>query len=201
MYISGHPADPYKTALKLMRAPDSSEIRRNIKEGLYKKNQTVRFLGVMDDVSVRYTSTGKKMAFLNLQDTCGSIEFTVFPEAYAKYEKKFIYGNLLYVFGRVSRNKFYNDTIAVENIFDEEEFLSIISQKKFCIKVLSNNKNTIFEAAEIMKKYPGSHEACFYLSDLKKYIKLKGDYKVSLDNNMLVRLNKIIKSDDIGLID
>ncbi|MGN1481150.1 DNA polymerase III subunit alpha [Porcipelethomonas sp.] len=201
MYISGHPVDPYKTALKLMRVPDSSEIHRNIETGSYAKNQIVCFLGVMDDVSVRYTSTGKKMGFLNLQDTCGSMEFTVFPEAYAKYEKKFIYGNLLYIFGKVSRNKSYNDTIAVDSIFDEEEFSEIISRKRFCIKLSGTDKNIIIQAAEILKKYPGRHEVCFYLTGLKKYIKLKGDYKISLDSKMLSELNKIIKSDDIGLID
>ena len=52
-----------------------------------------------------------------------------------------------------------------------------------------------------MKKYPGRHEVKFFLTDIKKYLKLKDDFRVSLENQMLSELNKIIKPDDIGLID
>ncbi len=41
----------------------------------------------------------------------------------------------------------------------------------------------------------------FFLTDVKKYLKLKDDFRVSLENQMLSELNKIIKPDDIGLID
>ena len=201
MYISGHPCDPYKTALRLMRIADAKTISSNLSEGIYENGKAVSFLGAMDDITVRYTSAGKKMGFLNLQDISGSVSFTLFPETYAKYEKKLVYGNLIYITGKVSKKASYSDSLICDVLFDEQEFSDILSRKILCIKTDSKHKADILSAAEIMKKYPGRHEVKFFLTDVKKYLKLKDDFRVSLENQMLSELNKIIKPDDIGLID
>ena len=112
-----------------------------------------------------------------------------------------MYGNLIYITGKVSKKASYSDSLICDVLFDEQEFSDILSRKILCIKTDSKHKADILSAAEIMKKYPGRHEVKFFLTDIKKYLKLKDDFRVSLENQMLSELNKIIKPDDIGLID
>lgn len=200
MYISGHPADPYKTALKLMHIPDALHVQSNLKEGVYSKNQVISFFGAMDDITVKYTSTGKKMGFLTLQDTSGSVECTLFPETYAKYEKKLVYGNVLYVVGKVSSKNSYGYSVIADSIFDENEFDNILSSKRLCIKVKSSQKDIIRSTAEIIRQYSGENEVCFYLTDLKKYLRLKDFNKISIKDDVLDKLCEILNVNDIGLI-
>ena len=200
MYISGHPADPYKTALKLMHIPDALHVQSNLKEGVYSKNQVISFFGAMDDITVKYTSMGKKMGFLTLQDTSGSVECTLFPETYAKYEKKLVYGNVLYVVGKVSSKNSYGYSVIADSIFDENEFDNILSSKRLCIKVKSSQKDIIRSTAEIIRQYSGENEVCFYLTDLKKYLRLKDFNKISIKDDVLDKLCEILNVNDIGLI-
>lgn len=46
-----------------MHIPDALHVQSNLKEGAYTKNQVISFLGAMDDITVKYTSTGKKWDF------------------------------------------------------------------------------------------------------------------------------------------
>lgn len=201
MYISGHPTDPYKAALKLMRIPEAGTVQNGLKEGIYSKNQIVSLFGAMDDVTVRYTSAGKKMGFLTLQDTGGSVECTLFPETYAKSERKLIYGNVLYVTGKISSKSSYGSSVIAENIFDENEFDDILKSKKFCIKCLSSQREIIKSADEIIKNYPGENQVIFYLTDLKKYLKPKNSAGVKICSKVLNELCKILNINSMGLID
>jgi DNA polymerase-3 subunit alpha len=155
----------------------------------------------MDDVNVRYTSTGKKMGFLSIQDVFGTIECTLFPDTYAKYEKKLEYGNVLYIRSKISIRDSYPASIVAENISDESKFSEIVKSKRLCIKADSHNREKIIEVTKILKKYSGEHEVCFYLTDIKKYFKPSGISGVDVNDKIISELYKIIKENDFGLID
>jgi len=201
MYISGHPLDPYIKYIRLMKIPDSSYLGEEFEKRSLNKNVTNGFIGAVDDVTVRYTSTGKKMAFVNLQDTVGSINVTFFPETYKKYENKLEYGSVVYVKGKISAKSSGSFSLICDNLFDEEEFNSIIKSKRLCIKINSAEKEIFSKLITVMSEYPGKREVCFYVTDLKKYVRPKNIIGINLTEELIERLISTVGCDKIGLID
>lgn len=201
MYISGHPTDPYRFALKLMRIPNIKLITENLKERQYGNGLAVCMCGVMDDLSVRYTSTGRKMGFLSIQDASGFAECTIFPDVFLQCEKKLEYGRLLFISGKISSKAKYNDSFVAEKIYDEKEFEKIIVNKRLCIKMQSNEKDKILKVSEILAKNPGQNQICFYLYDLKKFVKPKNISSVLVNNMIYDELSVVTAENALGFID
>lgn len=201
MYISGHPTDPYKTALRFMKLPEIRKLSEGLKEHKYSHNTPVSICGVLDDLSVRYTSTGRKMGFLNIQDTTGYTECTVFPDLFLSNEKKLESGNVLFIRGKISANKKYNDSVVAEEIFDEQELLKIINSKKLCIKINSFEKEKIQQIINLLENFAGESAVCFYLIDSKKLVKLKSISGILICERLFSELSRIIDTENIGLID
>lgn len=201
MYISGHPIDPYRSQLRLMRVPETRTITENLKGRSYADKTELFMCGVMDDMSVRYTSDGRKMGFLSVQDTSGCAECTVFPDTFAKYEKKMEYGNILFISGKVSSKARYNDSFIAETIFDEEELKKIIEKKRLCIKVSSKDREIISHISETLKKYPGERQVCLYLTDMKKFLKPKNISGVLVNDQFYNELMTLLTQSEAGFID
>lgn len=200
MYISGHPTDSFKYALKLMRVPEIKIIKENLKSRRYKNGTAVCMCGVMDDLSVRYTSTGRKMGFLSVQDPTGFAECTVFPDVFLRFEKKLEYGKVLFISGKISSKKNYNDSFIAENIYDENEFEEILKKKRLCIKINSGDKQELLKISSILEGFSGESQLCFYLTDIKKIVKPKSNNGVLLCEELFERLIKNLGTDNLGLI-
>ena len=61
-------------------------------------------------------------------------------------------------------------------------------------------RQIIRSTAEIIRQYSGENEVCFYLTDLKKYLRLKDFNKISIKDDVLDKLCEILNVNDIGLI-
>jgi DNA polymerase-3 subunit alpha len=76
-YVSGHPLDRFSELIKRFSTCDSSGlIERTDKE-------KVRLCGIISGIKELMTKKGDRMAFVTLEDLCGSVECVVFPEVYA----------------------------------------------------------------------------------------------------------------------
>ena len=201
MYISGHPTDPYRYALKLMRIPEIKVITENLKQRKYGNGIAVCMCGVMDDLSVRYTSTGRKMGFLSIQDSSGFAECTVFPDTFLQCEKKLEYGNVLFISGKISVKPKYNDSFVAERIYDENEFEKILLNKRLCIKIQSNEKDKITKISELFVENLGKNQVCFYISDMKKFVKPKNISGVLVNNMIYDELSAVTGENTLGFID
>ncbi|MGN0612256.1 MAG: OB-fold nucleic acid binding domain-containing protein, partial [Porcipelethomonas sp.] len=201
MYISGHPVDPYKTVLRLMRVPEVCSLSEGIKEGKLKNGTPFCMCGVVDDISVRYTFAGRKMGFITIQDPTGFAECTVFPDVFIPNEKKLDYGNLLFIRGRVSSRPRYKDTFVAEEICDEKALEEIIAKKKLCVKAESSGNGKISAVSSIVKKYPGKTPFCFYFTDIKKLLRPRGIAGVSISPGLYRELCDAAGEQALGLID
>ncbi len=52
-----------------------------------------------------------------------------------------------------------------------------------------------------MPEYPGKREVCFYVTDLKKYVRPKNIIGINLTEELIERLISTVGCDKIGLID
>lgn len=71
-YVSGHPLDAYQKELRRYARPISAVQRA-------RRDEKVTIAGIVATMRERPTKTGKRMAWVTLEDLSGSIELVVFP--------------------------------------------------------------------------------------------------------------------------
>ncbi|MCX7305364.1 MAG: DNA polymerase III subunit alpha [Hyphomicrobiales bacterium] len=80
-YLSAHPLDDYRAALKKMRVQNWSEFSAAVKQGA----TAGRLAGTVTSKQERKTRTGNKMGVVNFSDTSGQYEAVLFSEGLAQY--------------------------------------------------------------------------------------------------------------------
>ncbi len=198
MYISGHPLDKYRFIAELMKLNKISDIKKQTDEKY--KNTEVGFIGIIDDITEHYTSTGKKMCFLKIQDTVGEIRCTVFPQQYELYKSKISYGKIVYISAKISQKSGYDVSVIADNICFEEEFEKIYHNKKLCIKIDSTDAG-VSDILQISQKFSGSTKLCFYLTDQRKYVFKRSISDVNLCRELAQVLFEKYGKSNVGLID
>ncbi len=71
-YVSGHPLDAYQKELKRYARPITSVQRA-------RRDEKITIAGIVSVMRERPTKTGKRMAWVTLEDLSGSVELVVFP--------------------------------------------------------------------------------------------------------------------------
>jgi len=80
-YLSAHPLDEYRVALKKMRVQTWSEFSAAVKQGA----TAGRLAGTVTSKQERKTRTGNKMGVVNFSDTTGQYEAVLFSEGLAQF--------------------------------------------------------------------------------------------------------------------
>jgi DNA polymerase-3 subunit alpha len=80
-YLSAHPLDEYRAALKKMRVQTWAEFSAAVKQGA----TAGRLAGTVTSKQERKTRTGNKMGVVNFSDTSGQYEAVLFSEGLAQY--------------------------------------------------------------------------------------------------------------------
>ncbi len=199
MYISGHPLDEYRLFKELMKLPDILKLKRS-SDKKYEKDEFC-FLGIISDVTVHYTSAGRKMLFVSVEDVTGSISCTLFPETAETYKALAEPGKIVYIRGRLSRKENYEPSVICSYMWSENEFKKIAENKKLCIKIKSTGKKETEKILEAAKRFGGKTPLCFYLTDMHKFFRSKNPEGINLCSEFTEQLEQIVGMENIGLID
>lgn len=92
-YLSAHPLDEYREALKKMRVQTWSEFAAAVKQGA----TAGRLAGTVTSKQERKTRTGNKMGVVNFSDTTGQFEAVLFSEGLAQFRDMLEAGKSLVV--------------------------------------------------------------------------------------------------------
>jgi len=103
-YVSGHPLDVYRGAMKKFGAVPLSRVNE------FEDRAEVPLAGMVTDVRVVLTKKGQRMAFVQLEDFEGVIELAVFPQTYEKHADLLSVNAVLGVKGQVG---FRDEKVAV----------------------------------------------------------------------------------------
>jgi DNA polymerase-3 subunit alpha len=98
-YISGHPLQTYKDEIRQFSLHEIG----NLAECL---GQMVTVAGLVLGMRTIITRTGKRMAILNIEDTSGRIEVTVFGEIYEKSREDIAKDQVIAIKGEVAKDEF-----------------------------------------------------------------------------------------------
>jgi DNA polymerase-3 subunit alpha len=157
IYLSGHPLDKVRSVLEKYTSVTSGDLeyKEDEDEGPY-DGQRVAAGGILVDKRIIFTKTNKKMAFLTLEDTTGTMEVIIFPTVYEQFAK-LSEESVFVVKGRISIKEETTAVILADDITSLEILLNPGNQQ--CILLLLDEKKRTKEIREklvhIFNKYPG----------------------------------------------
>ena len=85
VYVSGHPLEKYKSILeKSVKAYSKDFIVDEEGNSIVKDNEYTTIGGMVENITIKNTRSGKTMAFITLEDLYGTVEVLVFPNILEK---------------------------------------------------------------------------------------------------------------------
>ena len=100
LYLSGHPMDAYRAALKRARVAQLAAVMGD--EPVYGDESSVTVAGIVQSVKLKTTRNNSMMAYVTLEDDTASVELLVFSNALNQYGSWLKENQGVIVSGRVS---------------------------------------------------------------------------------------------------
>lgn len=99
VYLSGHPLDGYRSALRRAGVVSTQTLAERLSAGEWSEKQTVTVGGILKSRRQKITKKNEIMAFCVLEDLQGECELIVFPSALEKLSPLLSEGAVLLVTG------------------------------------------------------------------------------------------------------
>lgn len=180
LYLSGHPMDEYRDAVKKSGAVPIGAIMSDLsQEGgvrSFEDGQFVTLAGVIESSKTRTTRNNSLMAYIRLEDASGVMELIAFQRvldvsgAYIKANAPVV------VKGRISIRDEKEPQLMVETlrpIGDDEITLPLKSQKEkahgeLWLRLPSAEDERVKRIELVLKMFPGDERIIIYFEDTKK---------------------------------
>ncbi len=192
LYISSHPMERYSHLKKKLRCDKISEITSDEDEvsRKYSDTSSVKVMGIISTVTKKQTKNGDTMAFVNIEDTDGTVEVIIFPKLYSKYANIIYNGKALMIGGRLSVKEEERAKIILDFAESAESIESNQVKKIGLFIRIENETSRVYKnCSEILSKVnQGDMPVYFYFSSSKKYFPYR---KLNIDNATLNELRSI----------
>lgn len=195
IYISGHPLDEYAHLIKRNSNSNASEFKADNETGMtnVQNEQKVKVCGLIKNISVKYTKTQKQMAFIEIEDLCGTIEVIVFPKTYENCKKILYVDNKVIAQGKVSTEEEKDAKILADRIDGFE-----VAPRKVWVNIKENTYPTVQEQFfSFCKKNSGINMVCVYCKDTKKYHPSPGSIIISEET--IKTLEKMFGKENVAI--
>ncbi len=123
LYISGHPLARYAQMIAENRCTQITDIVSSEEhQGVVKDGETVYVAAIVNSKRLKSTRSGEMMAFVQLEDTTGSIEMLVFPKILLSCSHQIEEGKIAVFRARVSIREEEDAKLVAEAVYDPEGF-------------------------------------------------------------------------------
>lgn len=163
IYLSGHPLDKVSGQLDQYISHHAVDLEINEEEEVgaegYKisDGQKVIVGGLLSEKRVIFTKTNRKMAFITIEDTTGTLECIIFPNQFEKFER--IDESHVYIIkGHISIKEEESASVLVDDLTSLEELLNPEKDTDHILLRLDASKRTgeiRTQLLSIFSKYPG----------------------------------------------
>ena len=199
LYISGHPMQQFHKKIKSLKCDFILDVKveATSSESLDElTNRKITFIGLIENVSVKRTKSGKDMAFLQLEDLTGAIETIVFPTAYTNFSHELIKDNIVTIDGKLTLD---NDD-KIRFIANEVRPFSIEkTNTKLYLKVEGENISKMEEIKKILKFFSGETPVYVYFADEKRTALAEKSMWVSVNSILLQKLTNLLGENNVKL--
>lgn len=203
MYLSGHPMARYKDVSESLKCAKISDIIGE--EVIYKDNDRVKILGLIGSLKRKITKNDSTMAFVNLEDTYGSVEVIVFPKTLAENPALFYEGNIVLIHGRISMREDEDTKVVCESVESCPSENTVAESKKTERKKVrglflrfDNAKSPQIEyCRRLLAIFDGNVPLFYYFSDSKEYKKNPLNIGIDVNPVLLRELRKILGDQNV----
>ncbi len=192
MYISGHPLDGFRWLGKLLHCKPLASV------GELPDKAAVSVLCQVQEVKRHRTKNGEDMAFVQLEDSSGTVDSVVFPKLFAISVSRLHPDRIVYVTGKIS-HKDETCSLLCESIREQSDFPLMLRQMQLCLKLNPDSSRFLAAVGAVCRAFPGETEIIAYLTAERAYARPKLP-SVTVSDAFYQALCEVFPAEQIGLI-
>ncbi len=213
LYFSGHPLDGYGDILKRTGALTLEKIREGLENKTIKKNNLIKFIGLVTKKRSKVTKKNDIMAFIEAEDETGECELIAFPSLYTESGSLISEGKVLVFTGNPEMKEAYGDegsenlTILLKSVCTPEDALKNAppvatddgeNAKSLYIKVTPKNEFHLNDALALAAQSGGSSRILVYFEQEKRLAAAKGK-TAKISERLLNQLRELMGKENIAV--
>ncbi len=198
-YISGHPLQADEEILRKNITNRTSDFALDdeTKTTIVTDGEKVTVGGMIESKTIKYTKTGKTMAFISLEDLVGTVEVIIWPGDYEKNVQWITEDSKVLIQGRVSAEEEKDAKLICDRIIPFSKI-----PKKLWIKFKTKEAYLAEESRllELLKDSDGNDKVAIYLETTKEIKTLPANYNVSADRELSDKLAAIYGETNVKIV-
>ena len=215
LYLSGHPMADYSELAAEMSCVRIAELANNEdnERSCHKDGERTKIMGIITDVKKKITKSDTTMAFLNVEDTSGSIEVIVFPKILMENSTLLEDGRVLVFYGRLDLRDEEPSKLICEHIYTLETAKDYYLRKGSAAKETSapskKKRSGLFlkfpteftpeqaQAEKLLAIFDGITPLYYYFADTGKYVLQPSDRSVDVNEPLINELKRVLGEENV----
>ena len=215
LYLSGHPMADYSELAAEMSCVRIAELANNEENerSCHKDGERTKIMGIITDVKKKITKSDTTMAFLNVEDTSGSIEVIVFPKILMENSTLLEDGRVLVFYGRLDLRDEEPSKLICEHIYTLETakdyYLRKGSESKATSASSKKKRSGLFlkfpteftpeqaQAEKLLAIFDGRTPLYYYFADTGKYVLQPSDRSVDVNEPLINELKRVLGEENV----
>ena len=176
LYLSGHPMDDYREAVRAIGAVPIGAIKADFSQDggptRFADNQYVTVAGVVQSARTRTTKSNTLMSYIVLEDDTGSMELIAFARALDDGGAYVRENAPIIVKGRISVRDEKEPQIMADSFrpLDEPAEAPKAQPEKLWVKLPSESDPAFHRIQLLLEMFPGTQQMIIYFEDTKKRV-------------------------------
>ncbi len=195
IYFSGHPLEAYSATSKAAMVSKISDIVGEETDS--KDGDNVTILAITQSIKLHSAKNGERMCFAVFEDMTGSAEVIIFPKIFALCKPMIEKKIPLAIHGHISLKDDEAPKIIAEKIESAKQFTDVLYGKKLFLRLNSDDGERLQDVKNYLFDNHGDTPLIIHLADLKRNVSLKGIASISVNEQVLEGLQKILGEENV----
>lgn len=213
LYLSGHPMFDYTELAKSLSCVRIAELNGS-DDGVtaLKDGERTKIMGIITGIKKKITKSDTTMAFVDAEDTSGSIEIIVFPKLLMEKSSLLEEGRIHVFYGRVDVRDEEPSKFICEHIYTLDEAKQFSAKTAYAqsnengakrkrrglfLKFSTEGTEQQTKAEKLLAIFDGNIPLYYYFSDTQKYVPLPRERAVNVNEPLLRELERILGKENV----
>lgn len=216
LYLSGHPMASHAelaASMGCVRIAELANSGENIHSS-HKDGERTKIMGIITEVKKKITKSDTTMAFVDVEDTSGSIEIIVFPKVLTENAMMLETGRVLVFYGRLDVRDEEPSKLICEHIYTLEAAKDYFSQKSvqgsdsiagpvrkrrsgLFLKFPTEGTPEQVQAEKLLAIFDGRVPLYYYFADTGKYAHQPYEHSVDVNEPLINELKRLLGEENV----